>query len=78
MSQGSIDELAEGSMLTRERLALEVADYCAPELRADPYVSPLLASDLSGLPPALIATTEFDLLRDDGERYAARLEGRRS
>lgn len=75
MSQDSIDEFAEGYMLTRERLALEVADYCDPELRADPYASPLLASDLTGLPPALIATAEYDLLRDDGERYAARLRG---
>jgi len=73
MSQDSIDELGEGYMLTRERLALEVADYCDSELRSDPYASPLLASDLTGLPPALIATAEYDLLRDDGERYATRL-----
>jgi acetyl esterase len=73
MAQPSIDELAEGYMLTRERLALEVADYCDPERRSDPYAAPLLAPDLAGLPPALIATAEYDLLRDDGERYAARL-----
>jgi acetyl esterase len=73
MSQASIDELADGYMLTRERLALEVADYCYPEDRSDPYASPLLAPDLAGLPPALIATAEYDLLRDDGEQYAARL-----
>lgn len=73
MSQASIEELAEGYMLTRERLALEVADYCDPQRRSDPYASPLLAPDLAGLPPALIATAEYDLLRDDGEEYAARL-----
>jgi acetyl esterase len=73
LAQPSIDEFAEGYMLTRERLALEVADYCDPERRSDPYASPLLASDLASLPPALIATAEYDLLRDDGERYAARL-----
>ncbi len=73
MSQASIDDLAHGAMLTRERLALEVADYCHPEDRSDPYASPLLAPDLAGLPPALIATAEYDLLRDDGEQYAARL-----
>ena len=73
MSQASIDELADGYMLTRERLALEVADYCDPEQRSGPYASPLLTPDLTGLPPALIATTEYDLLRDDGEQYAARL-----
>jgi acetyl esterase len=74
MSEASIETFATGYMLTRERLELEVDDYCEPRRRSDPYASPLLAEDLAGLPPALIATAEYDLLRDDGEHYAARLD----
>jgi acetyl esterase len=44
-----------------------------PATRSDPRVSPLLAEDLSGLPPTYIATAGFDPLRDEGELFARRI-----
>jgi acetyl esterase/lipase len=59
--------ISEPDMLAFRRLYLGESDP------ADPLVSPLLAGDHSGLPPALIQVAEHDPLRDDGVRYAAAL-----
>ena len=40
---------------------------------ADPLLSPALAADLSGLPPAMIVSAGYDPIRDDGLAYAAQL-----
>ena len=40
----------------------------------DPYVAPLMAEDLMGLPAALVVACEHDPLRDDAIWYAKRLE----
>jgi len=70
----SYEKYAEGYGLTAAIMAW-FAETCLPdpEDRASPAASPLLEEDLSGLPPAVIATAEYDPLVDEGARYAERL-----
>jgi len=71
----SYQENAEGYFLTKDLMAWFWEHYLKSEDEAKhPYAAPLQASDLSGLPPALVITAEFDPLRDEGEAYAARLK----
>jgi acetyl esterase len=65
---------AEGYGLRRSEMEWFWDHYLAtPEAGLDPYAAPLLAEDLSRLPPAFIVTAEFDVLRDEGTAYAERL-----
>ena len=70
----SMNEFADGYVLTRRQLIWAYQQYAPNADLNDPLISPLLAKDLSGLPPAVIVTIEFDPVRDEGEAYARRLE----
>ena len=75
MSMPSIDENADGPLLTKAAIQWFVNHYLNGEAdRTDPLASPLLASNLQRLPPAFIITAECDPLRDEGEEYGRRLE----
>jgi acetyl esterase len=69
----SMTENATGYMLTADSMRWMWATYLGGAT-ADHYASPASAPDLSGLPPALVITAEFDPLRDEGEAYAAALQ----
>jgi acetyl esterase len=70
----SMVENAEGYGLTRDGMIWFWNHYLAdPSHGANPHASPFRAVDLSGLPPALVVTAEYDPLRDEGEYYAGRL-----
>ena len=71
-SSESYRQNASGYFQTKALCYFAVETY-APEQYNDPEVSPILAADFSGLPPALIVTAEFDPMRDDGPLYAAKL-----
>lgn len=73
----SYKQFSEGYFLPRALMAYGW-DLYAPDAkqRQEIYVSPLRATteQLKGLPPALIQTAENDVLRDDGEAYARKLD----
>jgi acetyl esterase len=71
----SYEDNAEGYFLTKAAMKWYWDQYLGPDGDGhDPFASPLRAADLSGLPPAMVITAEFDPLRDEGEAYGRRLK----
>lgn len=71
----SIKENDEGYFLTGELMWWFRHHYFnKKEDILNPYASPLLYHDLSGLPPAAILTAQYDPLRDIGKAYGDKLE----
>lgn len=74
LNTSSYEDFGEGYVLSRGWVE-HYRDLYVPDKAAwsEPYVSPMLEKDLSGLPGATIITAECDVLRDEAEDYAARL-----
>lgn len=73
----SYDEYANGHFLTKGMMKWFWDAYTTdPKQRQEIYTSPLLATpeQLKGLPPTLVQTAEKDVLRDEGEAYARKLD----
>ncbi len=70
----SYAENAEGYGLTRLQMQWFWDHYLAdPAQAAHPHASPLRAESLRDLAPALVYSAQYDVLRDEAERYAERL-----
>jgi len=73
----SYHDYAEGRFLTRHMMQWFWDHYTTdPGERSEIYASPLRATtdELRGLPPALVQTAGNDVLRDEGEEYARKLD----
>jgi acetyl esterase/lipase len=75
METGSYKAYGSGLVLTAADMGWFYDHYLQGDKakRGDPLVSPLRARELKGLPPALIMTAEYDVLRDEAETYGKRL-----
>jgi len=75
MNTASYSECADAAPLNAAMMPWFWDHYLENESQGlEPYASPLLAKDLSGLPPAVVITAEHDPLRDEGEAYAEKLK----
>jgi acetyl esterase len=69
----SYSRFSGGFALTLEKMRFYWGLYAGGADAGSPYVSPLLAPSLAGLPPALVVLADADVLRDEGAAYAAAL-----
>ena len=72
----SMRENAEGYLLTAGSMREMWAWYLGPDGDAnDAFAAVDRAADYAGMPPTLVLTAEYDPLRDEGEHFAALLDG---
>lgn len=70
----SFEQYADGPLMSKAEMEWFWRHYLRSDADEDnPAAAPLLAGDLSGLPPATVVVAELDPLRDEGLAYAERL-----
>src|SRR5262249_23676410 len=75
MWRPSVKTYGSGYILTARGMVWFWNHYLATgDDSRDVRACPLLATSLAGLPPAYVLIAEYDVLRDEGEEYAARLK----
>jgi acetyl esterase len=68
-------EMAQGYGLTRKGMEWLWGQYLNDASEAKDFrAAPLAAESLAGLPRAFVVTAEYDVLRDEGQAYARRME----
>jgi acetyl esterase len=68
-------EMATGYGLTRNGMEWLWGQYLKDASEAKDFrAAPLMAESLAGLPRAFVVTAEYDVLRDEGQAYARRME----
>jgi acetyl esterase len=75
LDNGSYSADENQLMLSRDSM-IWFWDHYLPDAarRSETDASPLRATDFTGLPPAIVLTAEYDVLREEGEAYADRLQ----
>lgn len=74
-STSSYEEFQKGFGLDKSLMVWFTDHYIRNEAdKKDPYAAPIIAEDLSNLPPAFVIAAQFDVLRDEGLAYAERLK----
>jgi acetyl esterase len=71
---GAFEQHADGPVLTKLAGETFRAAYLGSSDPSEPRLSPLFGEDFGNQPPTLVVTAEYDILRDGGLAYAAKLE----
>ena len=73
LNTSSYQNYSAGMQLTKRDMQWFFELYAPAALHGDPRISPMGQVNCEDLPPTVVLTSEYDVLRDDGEQYAKKL-----